>query len=207
MSRRRAGLGRQGRARFASDVARRLAGLGAAIAPLLAPLPSLAQPGESVEVVISAIVPQRCRFGAPPRVEAPTLDLDSAQAFELVLPIDCNTPFAVAVRAEHGRLVNVSSAPDGSGYDFDKVYGVRLALRTDQGLVRSERCPSTEIARDGLCAFAEDRPGEGLSSGPGLALPGEATLAIDWSGQAAEGRRLAAGDYRDTITLTLGART
>jgi len=207
MCERRVSRRRWSRAGAARRGVLRTVAAGLAAAQMLAPSPGLASPDETVEVVVSAVIPERCGLGAPARAESPMLDLESAQALDFVLPVECNAPFAVAVQGEHGRLLNITSSPDDSGYAFDKAYGVRLTLRTDQGLVRSDRCVSSDIVIGGTCDFAGDRPGQGLDSGGGVAVPGEVTLSIDWPDQSSQERRLAAGEYRETITLTVGART
>lgn len=168
--------------------------------------PAAAQSGASVEVLVSAVIPERCGFSPAVRAAGPSADLEQAQTLNFILPLDCNTPFAVGVSGEHGALINLTSAPDRSGYAFEKTYGVRLTLRTSEGEVRSERCLSTDIVTGGTCAFASDQPGLGLGSGSGVAAPGDVTLTIDWPDQSTLNRRLAAGDYSDTITLVVGAR-
>lgn len=168
--------------------------------------PAAAQSGASVEVLVSAVIPERCGFSPAVQTARQATDLEQAQTLNFTLPLDCNTPFAVGVSGEHGALINLTSAPDLSGYAFEKTYGVRLTLRTSEGVVRSERCLSTDIMIGGDCAFASDQPGLGLGSGSGVAAPGDVTLTIDWPDQSTLSRRLAAGDYSDTITLVVGAR-
>jgi hypothetical protein len=169
--------------------------------------PAVAQDA-GVDITVSAVIADRCGFArlAPTPLRGVTPDLETAQTFSVSLPLDCNTPFAVGVRGENGRLVNVTSRPDGSGYAFDKTYGVRLTLETSEGDVRSERCASDQIVAGGTCGFASDQPGRGLGSGGGVATPGAVTLTIDWPDQSTLNQRLAAGDYSDTITLVVGAR-
>ncbi|MBU1385710.1 MAG: hypothetical protein KJ916_12775 [Alphaproteobacteria bacterium] len=177
-----------------------------AAAGLALAAPAAAQSTGSVEVLVSAVIPERCGFSPAVRSASPSADLEQAQTLNFVLPLDCNTPFAVGISGEHGGLLNLTSAPDRSGYAFTKTYGVRLTLRTSEGEVRSERCLSTDIMIGGSCAFASDQPGRGLGSGSGVAAPGDVTLTIDWPDQSTLNRRLAAGDYSDTITLVVGAR-
>ncbi|MFN3931010.1 MAG: hypothetical protein ACK4JY_04600 [Brevundimonas sp.] len=168
--------------------------------------PATAQSVASIDIHLAAVIPERCGFSPIVQAADVAADLEQAQILNFVLPLDCNTPFAVGISAEHGGLVNLTSAPDRSGYAFAKTYGVRLTLRTSDGEVRSERCLSTDITIGGTCAFASDQPGRGLGSGAGVAAPGDVTLTIDWPDQSTLNRRLAAGDYSDTITLVVGAR-
>jgi hypothetical protein len=184
------------------------AALGLAILGVLGSAAPAAAQDAGVDITVSAVIPGRCGFSriAPTPLRGVTPDLETAQTFSVSLPLDCNTPFAVGVRGEKGRLVNTTGAPDGSGYAFDKSYGVRLTLETSDGDVRSGRCLSDQIVAGGNCDFASDQPGRGLGSGSGIAAPGGVTLTIDWPDQSTLNQRLAAGDYSDTITLVVGAR-
>ena len=174
----------------------------------LAAATSAAAQDASVEITVAAVIPERCGFArsAPPLLRSVVPDLEAAQTLSFALPLDCNTPFAVGVVADRGALTNDTSRPDGSGYAFSKVYGVRLVLETSEGSVQSGLCASTDIVAGGTCDFATGQPGRGLSSGDGIAAPGGVTLTIDWPDQSAAPQRLAAGDYSDTITVVVGAR-
>lgn len=178
-----------------------------ALAAGLAVSTPVAAQDSSVDILVSGAIPERCGFARlAPAQRSITPDLETAQTLSFSMPLDCNTPFAVGVTAERGALTNITSRPDGSGYAFSKVYGVRMTLDTSAGAVQSARCASTEIVAGGSCAFASDQPGRGLGSGGGIAAPGGVTLTIDWPDQAGLSRRLAAGDYSDTITVVVGAR-
>lgn len=164
-----------------------------------------AQSSDGVEIKVTAQVAERCGFAPGP---APVLnaagDLEDAHSQSLALRVDCNTPFALSARSEAGRLTNRSASDDRSGYAFDKVYGFSLNLDTDVGRILSGRCLSTSLVEGGDCVLA--RPG-GLTSGGGVAIGRDATLTVDWPSQTTLGRRLAAGDYSDTITITIAARS
>src|SRR5690606_7725711 len=112
--------------------------------------------------------------------------------------------FKVTAKSEDGRLTNRSASDDLSGYAFAKIYGLSLELDTDAGRVRGGRCLSSTLVEGGNCVLAQ--PG-GLDSGDGVAIGREATLTVDWPSQTSLGRRLAAGDYSDTITITIAARS
>lgn len=177
-------------------------GVGAALCVLAGT--AQAQSTEGVEIAVSATVAERCGFtpGAAAVLEA-TTDLEDAHRQDLVLRVDCNTPFSVTARAGAGRLVNRSAADDHSGYAFDKVYGVSLSVETDMGAMKSGRCLSTDLIEGGACILAQPN---GLGSGEGVAIGRDAVLTVDWPSQSRLGRRLAAGRYSDTVTLTIGAR-
>lgn len=163
-----------------------------------------AQSTDGVEITMTATVPDRCGFTPGPALTLEASgDLEDAHAQSLALRIDCNAPFMVTAKSEDGRLTNRSASDDLSGYAFDKVYGLSLSLDTDVGQVRSGRCLSTALVEGGDCILA--RPG-GLGSGDGVAIGRDATLTVDWPAQSGLGRRLAAGDYSDTVTISIAAR-
>jgi len=164
-----------------------------------------AQATDGVEIALSATVTERCGFAttAPASVNV-AADLEDAHSQSLALRIDCNTPFHVSARSEDGSLINRSASDDFSGYAFAKVYGVRLELETDAGRVSSGRCLSSALIEGGDCVLAQ--PG-GLGSGDGVAIGRDATLTVDWPAQTTLGRRLAAGDYSDIITISIAARS
>ena len=168
--------------------------------------PAQAHP-DSVAIDVTAEIKERCGFTAkgPASVDAPR-DLEDAASLSIKVGLDCNTPYAVGVTSENGALVNLDARDDGSGYAFSKSYRVALALETDRGIVRSERCRSGELSRDGNCDFAASRAGKGLKSGRGISVGRDAIITIDWPAQSTLPRRLAAGRYKDTLILVVGPR-
>jgi spore coat protein U-like protein len=166
-------------------------------------LPVCAQSTDGVEIVVSALVTERCGFtSGPPLALNAAADLEDAHSQSLALRVDCNTPFSVSARSEGGRLTNRSASDDRSGYAFNKVYGLSLEVGTDVGVIRSGRCLSTALVDGGDCVLAQ--PG-GLVSGAGVSIGGDATVTVDWPSQSLSQRRLAAGDYSDTVTISIAA--
>lgn len=184
---------------------RRLAAMFA-VAGLTISGPSLAHSGP-IEVELAAEIPPRCGF-AEGNVRAPsgTADLEKQGRLTLRLRLDCNTPYAIGVVAEAGALTNLDALPDGSGYAFSKQYALTLQLDTDQGKRTSSECTSPDLVAGGACPFASSAPGSGFSSGEGISVNRDATLLIEWPDQRMLRNRLAAGRYRDTVTLVIGAR-
>lgn len=168
--------------------------------------PAVAQ-SESVSIDVIARISSRCGFAAGdlPSLTA-SADLEEPGQLLANVELDCNTPYAFGITAAHGALVNIDARDDESGFAFAKTYRVAVALDTDQGVVRSQPCSSADLIEGGSCAFAASRPGEGFSSGPGISIGRRATLTIDWPPQSALPSRLAAGRYKDTLILVVGAR-
>ena len=163
-----------------------------------------AQSPDGVDIAVTATVAERCGFtpGAMTTLDV-AADLEDAHSQDLSLRIDCNTPFTISARAGSGRLVNQSASDDNSGYAFEKTYGLRVQVDTDAGQVQSGRCLSTDLRDGGDCILAQP---SGLGSGEGVAIRRDAVLTVDGPSQTTLGRRLAAGRYSDTVTLTIGAR-
>ncbi|WP_312126104.1 hypothetical protein [Brevundimonas sp.] len=164
-----------------------------------------AQSTDSVSIDILASVPDRCGFASStPTHQTREGNLEQAFRQDIRLKLDCNTPFAIHAVSQSGALVHTTASPDSSGFAFSKTYNVQVAVETDIGLVTSARCDSSAMRDGGACELAN---GRGLSSGHGVAVDRDAILTIDWPDQSGLPRRLAAGDYQDTITITIGARS
>jgi hypothetical protein len=161
----------------------------------------------ALTVELTTEVPPRCGFvGGSLSGQGSTPDLDQSARFDIRIKLDCNTPFAFGVVADRGKLTNLDASPDGSSYAFAKPYRVSVALDTDRGTIRSDRCVSTDLVSGGQCSFAADAPGAGLSSRRGISINRDAVLTVEWADQSTAGNRLAAGRYRDTLTLVVGPR-
>ncbi|WP_395397547.1 hypothetical protein WBP07_23665 [Novosphingobium sp. BL-8A] len=162
---------------------------------------------DSVAIDVTARIKERCGFASsgPDDLAAPR-DLESAANFTVAVGLDCNTPYALGVTSQSGGLMNVDATNDGSGYAFSKRYRVSVALDTDKGIVRSQRCTSSEMEDGGSCDFASLVPGRGLKSGSGISVGRNAVITIDWPAQATNEPRLAAGHYKDTLILVVGPR-
>lgn len=164
-----------------------------------------AQSNDSVSIDILASVPDRCGFASStPAHQTREGNLEQAFRQDIRLKLDCNTPFSIHAVSRSGALVHTTASPDSSGFAFSKTYNVQVAVETDLGVVTSARCDSSNLRDGGNCELAN---GRGLSSGQGVAVDRDAILTIDWPDQSALPRRLAAGDYQDTITITIGARS
>lgn len=171
---------------------------------LLAGAVGAAQPG-GVAVEVRARVAERCGIAADERTTS-SRPIDEAQQFALAFELDCNTPFRIGVRSRSGAM-RLLAAPDGAmdlaGFAVEKPYTVGLSLATDAGLIEAGRCTAGQLLGGaGGCPFS----GEALGGG-GLAIAGtvvrqRGTLDVRWAAAGlAEGRRLAAGDYQDVLTV------
>lgn len=162
---------------------------------------------EPLTVELTTHVPPRCGFVAGSLVgQSGMPDLEKAARFNIRVKLDCNTPLAFGLIAARGQLTNLDASPDNSSFAFAKPYLVSVALETDLGTVHSDRCSSTDLVLGGSCPFTGAGPGEGLSSLRGIAINRDAVLTVEWPDQSAMGKRMAAGRYRDTLTMVVGPR-
>ena len=166
---------------------------------------AVAQSTDGLSIDILGTVPDRCGIASStPRHQTRSGDLEQAFHQDIRLKLDCNTPFSIHAVSQSGALVHTTSSGDGSGFAFSKTYNVQMAVETDLGRITSEPCVSSTMRDGGTCDLSN---GRGLSSGQGVAVDRDAILTIDWPDQSAVPNRLAAGDYHDTITITIGARS
>jgi hypothetical protein len=150
-----------------------------------------------------------CGFTTMPPQSANLNDLAEGGSLELDFKLDCNEGFAVGVASANGGLKHVSSSDGGDahihGFATAIDYDVALAYQTDQGTV-SGRCAASSLAAVApTCDFySANGSCRGLSSGDGIAKDAPGSLTLHWSPPAHA--RLVAGNYKDTITITVGAR-
>ena len=101
-------------------------------------------------------------------------------------------------------------ANDAQGFGIVKPYDVALSFATDQaGQVDAGSCAAAALnAAQPSCSFYGAAPGTGFSPGEFVtAIRKDGSLAVSWKGEDGDTVRLAAGDYRDVITVVVGPRT
>jgi len=166
-------------------------------------------PVDKLTIDVRATIASRCGFAEAPRSPPHAFDLNAAQHVEIPFTLDCNTPFTIGVKSDHGGLTS-DRAPDGSGFAFSKPYQVALEVGTDASALTPDPCGSEELVDAGklrsLCAFYGDRPGQGLSSGKSISTFEPSHLVLSWPGVQDGTARNVAGRYHDTITITVSAR-
>lgn len=169
--------------------------------------------GDSLRIDIEASIERRCGIAALGAKSNDSGRIDQATRIAFNFSLDCNTPFKIGVAAEHGGLQLVgSTAPQQgkSGFSYRKAYVAGLQFNTDQaGTIAAGECASASLlAANATCRFYGAEPGSGLYSGRNITAIGrEGELTVSWAGEDAEPVRLAAGVYKETITIIVAPST
>lgn len=170
-------------------------------------------PVSRITIDVKARIPVRCGFDQAPQTPAVDPDLDVARTVRVPFRLDCNAPFVIGVKSDHGALV-ADLPDDHSGFAFSKAYRVALDVGTNGQSMTPSDCdaaaltPAGEVSRDGkACAFFGAASGRGLSSGELISIGRPSDLAISWDARDPAAARNVAGRYADTLTIFVAART
>lgn len=172
-----------------------------------------ATPVSRITIAVKARIPVRCGFAQAPETPAIDPDLNTARTVRVPFRLDCNAPFVIGVKSDHGALV-ADMPDDHSGFAFSKSYRVALDIGTNGQALTPSDCDSTAltatggVSRDGkACEFFGSASGRGLSSGGLISINRPSTLSISWDGRDPNGALNVAGRYADTLTVFVAART
>jgi len=150
----------------------------------------------SLTLDLTGKVPSRCGFVTAPATSANLGDLTVAGNIALPFKLDCNAPYAIKVRSDHGALARVGQAPAGSPFPITLDYVVGLTVATDLAPVSGQCAVSTLSSQ--ACSWSA-----GLSSGDGVSIGTNGSLTVSWTAPA---QTRLAGQYQDQITLTVEVR-
>lgn len=178
---------------------------------------------DTLKIRIEASIAERCGIAALGSKDKDGGRIDQPSTVSFNFSLDCNTPFRIGVSAEQGALALVEAGGDGQagravnagrltaeGFATRKAYIASLQFATDQdGMVDAGDCDSNDLTvRKGDCQFFGNRPGSGFSPGrKSTAIGREGSLTVRWRGEEDQSVRLAAGDYKETLTIVVGPRT
>lgn len=187
--------------------------LGGLATPAFADLTYIAyyDQGQRAEfkVPVTATVGGRCGFnaaGVPSGVwDAGAIDLPGwSHQFNFML--ECTGLSKVAVTSANGGL-KIASAPTAPGFTGIAPYNVRLNVLHNSGTVVSSCLAGTLAASGSGCAFKGD-----ATLGQGIQIPsasynlGNSFLEVSYAAPVTS-NLLAAGDYTDTLTITVSPAT
>ena len=145
----------------------------------------------SQRIQIHGDVTQHCAISSPGNVDFGNLEQDGLQA-DLTFGLDCNVPFVMNVEAQYGALTNIQY-PSGQGPyagSLPYVLDFSIPARTPSATIISDTFNSRDLIA-----------GKSISSEGAIATDGmkvHVTL-----GHAVGEAGLLAGDYGETITITM----
>ena len=177
--------------RFNQGVLNRLLALALALSG-----PAVALAGSSGAVTLSGSVEPRCEISASP-ASADLSVLNGVGSKELSFTYTCNTPFAYQLQSANGALKHKTlEAP--TGFFNRLVYTVEVNLPTD-GSPIDQTVISSDVVEGSTTTFA--------NSGSAIAIHKTGTIMLRWNApEFATTAPLLAGDYGDSLTLTLSAQ-
>lgn len=129
-------------------------------------------------------------------------DLSVAGSSPASATVNCSTPFKLNALSNLGALVNSVSAASGFTNSLGYTLAISVPLNTG-GPATASCASSTLVTGQSGCALS---PGNttGLYSGAtGTATNKTATLTASWATQVSP--KLMAGNYADTLTVTIAA--
>lgn len=156
-----------------------------------------------VGIDVRASVRDRCGFaesGAPSgSLDQPDFDATGLSK-QFSIRLNCSGASRVAVSSRNGGLAN---GLEVEGYASKAAYDVELRLAGDNGTTSAATCSSTALGQAGACAFAGAASiGAGLRLGAPSTRDNGSYLRIS-APPYAGAQPLLAGDYADTLTITV----
>lgn len=176
-----------------------LAALGAGYSAIDAPLGAPAE----LHIDLHGQVAPRCELTAP-LAGFGDFDMNHRGAAQGAIAVDCNTPFLLRVRSQHGGFASDAAL---SGAQAVAPYQVALQVGTDRGRQDLGWCDSAALAAHAAtdCPYAADGAHGGWSSGDAVAIGQTAALSLRWDAPGEGQARL--GAYADTIVIELEVRS
>lgn len=154
--------------------------------------------GSSGEVTLQGVVAEDCRIDNVPAT-VHLGDLGQSSSAAIAFDFSCNAPFRYSLTSLNGALVHVMQS-SVSGFASQLGYEVDVSLPTDTGAGITDNCASSEIAAGAVtCSFSD--------SGVDIALNKNGSLSLSWIAPApGAATPLLAGDYADSLTLTIAVQ-
>lgn len=168
-------------------------------------LPNRFGPPATLTISLIGTIGSQCGFSSAPPTNAMLNDLTQANSLTLNFSLECNAGFAVGVSSQNGGLKNSGvTGVLANGFTDLLDYKVALQYQTDLGTVSGHCDAASLAAASPTCNFYGTAPGQGLSSGDGVAAGTPGSMTLSWT--PPPNKKIAAGKYGDTITVTVGTR-
>jgi spore coat protein U-like protein len=166
------------------------AALGGAVYPASA-LPA----GNTVKIAVTGNIVPSCSTSSAVQV----LDVGNiakAGSAKVTFAVDCNAPFQYSVRSEKGAMRLLNAPATVLAGRFEAPYDVHVKIPLTLGGQIDDACNSRAIRFGAFgCKFSD--------SGHKIAVDQTAEMQISW-GDAQQ--MLAAGQYTDQLTITVGVK-
>ena len=167
------------------------AALGGAVYPASALLPE----GNTVKIAVTGNIVPSCSTSSTVQV----LDVGNiakAGSAKVAFAVDCNAPFQYSVRSEKGAMRLVNAPVTAPARRFEAPYDVRVKIPLTLGGQIDDTCNSKAMRLGAFgCKFSD--------SGQKIAVDQTAEMQISWSDPQ---QLLAAGQYTDQLTITVGVK-
>jgi hypothetical protein len=160
--------------------------------------------GDTGTLTITGTITKSCALTGP----GGTVDLGDvsvAGSKDIIVQVDCNTPFAYAVVSANHALTTSGQAIVGGTFDQSLPYALSTDFQTSGSNFGDSDIASASMtdAAAAPCLAGTFDPGcPYTTSGTTVSINKNATLTVSWSASV---HPLVAGTFTDTITLTVRA--
>ena len=153
---------------------------------------SVVENSTGFDVLVAGRIPSRCALGRGGDIDFG--ELTGGLQRSVAVGLDCNVPFDLSVKAANGAIAHTASAAGEGGFSGRLSYdlGIELPLSAPRIHVVSQTVGS-HMLLSGLT----------ISSGNAIAAGG---VNISFMTKNPEGLGLLAGDYSETIMMTISPR-
>ena len=146
----------------------------------------------SIDIAVSGSIREHCGIGSIGGMDFGNLERRGL-GIQTRVAFDCNVPFTMTIKGASGALTH-TSMPNGQG-----PYGGKLPYNL--AVQMPVRFPSSQTISKSFNS-AQLQAGGVISSNGGIATDGM-TLAVELGQPTGEAGMLLAGDYSETITITV----
>jgi hypothetical protein len=173
----------------------RLAIAAAALGGAVYPASALHPAGNTVKIAVTGNIVPSCSTSSAVQL----LDVGNiakAGSAKVNFAVDCNAPFQYSVRSEKGAMRLVNAPATAPAKRFEAPYDVRVKIPLTLGGQIDDSCNSRTMRFGATgCKFSD--------SGRKIAVNQTAEMQISWGDPQ---QMLAAGQYTDQLTITVGVK-
>jgi len=169
--------------------------MAVALGGIALPVTALFAAADKVQIEVTGnLVPSCGNSGTTLSVDAG--DLTKAGSVTFAFTVDCNAPFQYTMHSGNGALRLVDAPAGLKREQIELPYEVSFSIPLTRGEAIKDTCKSTALRQGAVnCKFT--------NSGSKVALNQTATGQISWE---APSQQLAAGKYKDQLTISITAR-